>query len=203
MSKAKIQPDNTHKQSAHEVRSMHNHIWRRISAYVIDWTLSGILIGFPGVVIFNLLCGTHELFTSLYVFPAKGLSVGWSYVVCATSLMIFLVYFVVIPLKIWRGQTLGKRIFRLRIEHQDNKDLDLRTMLMRQMLGLLLVEGISTLAGTYLRQALTLLIGSYVELPLLAVAYVITMISAVLVFVSKKGLALHDLLARTCVVAAD
>lgn len=173
---------------------------RRLGAYAIDWFLSGVLVGLPGVITYNVLTGNHDPFSNLYMIPSAGLDAGWAYGVCAMSLAVFLLYFVVIPLKVWPGQTPGKRLLKIKVVRRDGGAVNLTTLLLRHAVGLLVVEGSATLMSTYLRQALTLATGFYFEAYLQVAGYVLTLVSTVLVFATKRSLALHDYIAGTEVV---
>ncbi|WP_165443720.1 RDD family protein [Olsenella sp. Marseille-P4559] len=174
--------------------------WSRIGAYAIDWTASGVLIGLPEVVVFNVVSGTHDMFSDVYVFSAMGLPVFWAYLCAFLSLAVFLFYYVWVPLKIYPGQTLGKHACHLRIARCDGSELSVKTLFIRQVLGLLLIESSATIMGSYLRQALTLASGFYVDGILAYAGSILLMISAVMVVAIRGQRAIHDYLAGTCVV---
>ena len=174
--------------------------WARVGAYVIDWALSGILTGLPEVVIFNLVSGTHDLFSDLYAFGALGLPAAWAYLCAALSLVLFLCYYLWIPLRVYPGQTPGKRICHLKIARMDEGGLDARTLFLREVVGLLLIESSATIMGPYLRQALTLATGVYLEGILAWIGAVLFMVSSIMVFALRGQRAIHDHIAGTRVV---
>lgn len=176
--------------------------WARVGAYAIDWALSGILIGFPEVVIFNVVSGTHDLFSDLYVFSAMGLPAAWAYLCAALSLVLFCFYYLWIPLRIFPGQTPGKRICHLVVVRTDGWDLDLGTLVLREVVGLLLIESSATIMGTYLRQVLTLATGFYLEGILAWAGTILFMASSVMVFAFRGQRAIHDRIAGTQVEEA-
>lgn len=174
--------------------------WRRFGAYVIDWILSGLFIGLPEVFIFPLVTRSTDLFSDLYVFSAMGYSAGWAYLCCALSLVLFFVYYVAVPLWVWPGQTPGKRLMHQRVERMSGSKLTLQTLLLREMVGLLLIEGVGTIMTRYLLQTVTLLSGVYVDGVVGAVGYGLTIVSGVLVVATRHHRAIHDYLAGTRVV---
>jgi hypothetical protein len=214
--------------------------WKRIFAYAIDWVCGGVFISFPAVVVYGAISGgSGEVFPDLYVFGAQGYPLWWAYVCCALSLAMFFIYYVVIPYRVWPGQTLGKRVMGQRIVSvhaavlassslaaqaaEKNAQVEssstgaattaapaaptpfaapsLRTLLLRHGVGLLLIEGASTLMTGYLIQCLTLTTSWYWDTILYVIAYSVTLVSAVLVFAVRGQLAIHDRLAGTRVEA--
>lgn len=169
----------------------------RLAAYVIDWAIGGIIGGFPAVLLYAAVTKSSDMFSNLYVFPAMGFPVYWAYLAGVSCIIVALVYFVYIPYKKCPGQTLGKKWMKIKIMRLDGKPLDLKTLMIRQVGGLMLLEGVSMVVANYLRQMLTLASGYYVEYYLLALGSVITVVSCVLVFNSPSGRAIHDYMAKT------
>jgi len=176
---------------------------RRFYAYAVDWVLSGLLIGFPEVLIFALVTHSSDMFSDLYVFSTLGYSNMFAYICCILSLMIFIVYYIVIPWKIWPGQTPGKKLFKLQCETSLGNKVELKQLVIRAIPGLLLIEGVSTITTRYIIQTLTLVSGFYIESYVFIVMYLLTMFSAVMVVITKNHLAIHDYLAGTRVVEIE
>ncbi len=169
----------------------------RLIAYGIDWFIGGIVAGFPAVFIYALITGKSDMLSDLYVFPALGYPKYWSYISCILCIVLAFFYFVYVPLKIFPGQTLGKKWLHIKIMRIDGKELDLKTLIIRQMIGMMLIEGVSIAITNYIRQVLTLITGFYVEYYLLAIASLLTVISAVLVFNTPSRRSIHDYMAKT------
>lgn len=172
----------------------------RLSAYVIDWILGGIFTGLPAVFIYAAVSGKSDMFSNLYVFPSLGYSVYWSYLTGVLCLLFGFIYLIYIPYRKYPGQTLGKRFMKIKIARIDGQPLDLKTLLIRQFVGLILLEGVSTVVATYIRQMLTILTGIYLEYYLTAICSVVTVVSAVLVFNTPSARSIHDYLAKTTVI---
>lgn len=174
--------------------------YRRLGAYVIDWAASGVLIGLPEVFVFALVTHSSDMFSNMYVFSSMGYSPVYAYACCTLSLMLFLSYYVWIPFKVWPGQTLGKHVLGLSCERRGGGEMTLGTYVLRAVVGLLVIEGVSTVMTRYLVQTLTLLTGFYMESVITPVAYLLTMVSGILVVCTRRHLAIHDYIAGTRVV---
>lgn len=173
---------------------------KRLIAYAIDWAFSGVLIGFPEVLVFALVTHSSDMFSDLYVFGSMGYSNIYAFMCCVASLAVFAAYYIWVPLKIWPGQTPGKRLLKLRCESRDGGDLQPWQYALRAGVGLLVIEGVSTVATRYVLQALTLATSFYVEGTVLPVLYLLTLVSGIMVVATKRHLAIHDYLAGTRVV---
>src|SRR6478752_3143676 len=51
------------------------------------------------------------------------------------AIIIFFVYFAILPIGLWTGQTIGKRIFRIRVVKVNSGILDPATMFIRVLIG--------------------------------------------------------------------
>lgn len=175
----------------------------RVIAYALDWALGGIICGLPAVAIYGLVTKRSDMFSDLYVFPSLGFSYGWSYLAGFLCFLVALIYLIYIPYKIYPGQTLGKRIMKLKIVRIDGKPLDIKTLVIRHIIGLVVLESVAVVVSRYLRQMLTLATGFYFEYYLTAVGAFITMISAITVYNTPSRRAIHDYLAKTRVALLD
>lgn len=177
---------------------------RRAEAYIIDWIVSGILIGLPEVLIYGALVKNGEVFKDLYSFAGRGFSSSWAYLCCALSFIVFFIYFIYVPVFKSPGQTFGKKLRKVCVvDRYSNESIDLTRMCLREIVGLLVIEGVASIMGGFIRQAITLASGFYIESYLLPVAYALTMASAMMVYLGKNSLAIHDYIARTKVIAKD
>lgn len=170
---------------------------KRLGAYVIDWIVGGILTGLPAVLLYGAITGRNDMFSDLYVFETLGftrfhaLLAGLLCIVCA------LFYYVYVPLKIYKGQTLGKHIVGFKIVKLNDEDVDLKTLCIRQVLGMFLLEGAVLIVSNYIRQLTSLSLNYYVDYYWAIAGMIITFISILIVLKTPSHRAIHDYLAKT------
>lgn len=177
---------------------------KRVFAYVIDWAIGGIVTGFPAVLIYAAVTKKSDMFSDLYIFATLGYPKYWAYIAGLLCFVFSLVYYVYIPYKKYPGQTLGKHWMNIKIvNNEDYSDVTLRTLVLRQVVGLILLEGSALVMTNYLRQMLTLATGFYLEYYLGVFGGVITIISGIFVVGTPSHRAIHDYIAKTRVVLMD
>lgn len=172
----------------------------RVYASVFDWLIGGIISGFPGVILYSILTDSNKPLKNLYMFEASGFSAGFTIFVACLCLFFGFSYYVFVPWRIFPGQTLGKRIFHLKIIKQNNQQMNFSDYVLRQFVFLVGIEGIATATSTYLRVIVTTAIRFYVDSYFNIAWSLITLISMFLVFGTHRHLALHDYAVNTMVV---
>lgn len=176
-------------------------VHKRIIAYMIDWGLGGIICGLPATLMYGGITGRSDMFSDLYVFPSLNYPTYISYLTGLLCILVAYVYYIYIPYKKFPGQTLGKRIMKIKIVNNDDYgNVTLKALLIRQAIGLFLLEGSAIVVSDYLRQMLTLASGFYFEYYLEIIATFITMISGVIVMATPSQRSIHDYLAKTRVI---
>lgn len=176
---------------------------RRLMAYAIDWCLGGILTGLPAVFIYTMVTKKTDMFSDLYVFASLGYSNGWAYLAGSLCLIAALIYYVYIPYKKYHGQTVGKHMLKIKIVKRDYSDVDLKTLLIRQVVGLMLIEGTAIVMTNYLRQLLTLMTGFYFEYYLGIAGRILTTASGIMILSTPSRRAVHDYISGTMVVSEN
>lgn len=173
----------------------------RVIAAIIDWLIGGVFSGLPGVIAFARLTNSNKTLTSLYQFEAMGFKKEITLLVALCCLLFAFFYYVVVPWKIWPGQTLGKHWLHLKIVSLDERQLHFGDYFLRQFIFLLFVEGIATACSIYIKVIITTATRFYVDSYLNIAWSIITFISIYLLFGSKKHLSLHDHVVKTTVIA--
>lgn len=176
---------------------------KRLGGYVIDWIVGGILSGLPAVLLYSAITQRTDMFSDLYVFESLGYARGYALGVGVLCLAAALFYYVIVPWKIYPGQTLGKRIAGFKIVKTDDTQVTLKTLILRQVIGLFLLEGAAFIISNYVRQLTTLSLNFYVDYYWAIAGMVITLISVILVLKTDSHRALHDYLAKTKVILAE
>ena len=125
---------------------------RRGFAYLLDGYLGSAFSVIPVGLLWNMLTQEVVINTDLTLFDAP---YGW--LAGFLGLVFGAVYYYVIPMWVWKGQTLGKRLMNLRIVGEDNNPLPAGRLAVRQLAGVMLLEGAFLLTGQYAVQMLTML----------------------------------------------
>ena len=171
-----------------------NGMTKRFVAYLLDWYLGAMVTSLPIGIVSQKIYG-NMLHQNLLTFQRPyGLICGVLGFICA------LLYYIVVPLGKNKGQTLGKRMMKLKIVKENGQDVDIKTMLLRQLVGIILVEGSLYTATAILHQIVQLSTGFRIVVPLMIFGLVIGIASALLVAFHPKHSAFHDLIAKTKVV---
>lgn len=165
---------------------------RRFFAFGADWYLSAVLT--------NLLSLGLEK-----ILPVSQSSIYLS-LLLATVLISFL-YFVLIPTKLWKGQTLMMRAMQMRIVDTKGNAPTLFVLLIRYFIGCLVLEGAFYMASVNIRTVLivTVLKNQQTLSNLIAWAVFISSLIGLLLGVSdwKEHRFLHDRISETKVVEAS
>lgn len=167
---------------------------KRFLSYIIDWYVGALATAFPIAIISQKLYGTM-LNQDIIHFPHPlGLLGGILGFICA------MLYYIVVPMKNHNGQTLGKKICKIRIVQDNDQDVTMKSMLLRQLVGMIVIEGSLVTASAIWHQIAMILTGFDFVTPLKYVGLALTGVSVLLVAFKKDHRALHDYLGKTKVV---
>lgn len=174
----------------------------RLYAYVIDWAVGGIVSGLPAVLLYAAVTRRTDMFSNLYVFEALGYP--WALGIGAGVLCVLAAacYFVVVPLAVWPGQTLGKRIAHVQVARMDGMRPAAGVLVVRQVLIGFLLEGSGFVVARYIREIAVLITRFDVNYYWEIAGMVVTLLSGLLALAHPARRALHDYLAGTRVVPA-
>lgn len=172
---------------------------RRLGAYGADWFAGDLFAAFPVAIVYSIVTGKTEITDRITDVPGIcGLLAG---ILC---LCFIFLYYVFIPWKVWNGQTLGKRLFGIRITAMDGSKANLRQLLLRQAAGLMILENGLLPTGHFLGE-----LAALAGMPALFIGWwgkaglAVGIISGILVAFSPHRRGLHDSLAGTRVIPGE
>ena len=184
--------DKTHRYGVKLKKSSVNSFYRGV-AYLIDWYVATMFAGIPIVFIGSIVNHTTSVSQDLSKIPAP-----YNILVALLAIVFYLGYF---ELYVYKGQTFGKRIMKLKVVKNDESDVDFKTILMREGLGIMIVEGYIANSSSYLRQLIQIVTG----IPIMDMAvYVFGIISAVSILMgmaSPSRKMIHDRIANTHIIS--
>lgn len=167
--------------------------FKRFFAYAIDWYITSLLVMAPVALLYSMQTGKKimTIDIGLLTMPNALIAFGIGLVLC-------LFYLIIAPAK--TGQTTGKRLFSIKIVKMDDQDVDLKTMIIREGIGVLLIEGVMFTLSNYFHQILLMGFGwpysNYIAYAFLAVLIV----SIVIAIIKPEKRMIHDYLAGTKVI---
>lgn len=169
---------------------------RRFFAYVIDWYLGSALSSVPLILLYMSLHPEATIIPqSLSIFTEP-----YNIIAGLLSLLVSVFYYVLVPAYIWKGQTPGKKMLGLKIIDHSYEDASVKQIWIRQLVMILLVEGSIYTASNILHQLLGIITGWNIAKPLAFIGIVISLCSAIIVFVFPAKKSFHDMVAHTIVM---
>ncbi len=172
--------------------------WKRFIAYMVDWYIGSIFTSLPMVLIYMKVTNTQDLNTNLFQYPKQ-----YAVLAGCTGLVFALFYYMIVPLVIWNGQTLGKRWCHFKIVKEGYNSVKFKELFLRQILGILLIEGALIFPSNLLHQVISLISNINLITPLMYAGIVISVLSGILVLFRKDQKAIHDLISNTKVICVN
>lgn len=167
---------------------------RRVVAFLIDWYVGSLATAAP-IAAVAIYLGYEMTEQNIVDYPAP-----WGLIAGVAGVAVGLVYYVLVPM-LTQGQTLGKRLLRLRIVSRDDGPATMPQLALRQM-SIILLEQAAVGTSTVVQQVIALLVSSTVAAAIMWVGYALTLVSFAACGVTRGRRALHDLIAGTRVVPA-
>lgn len=156
-------------------------IIKRGIAYIVDLYL-GALLGTLPISLITLIFN-HEMTQNIFVLD--------KWVGCLASiisLFCLAFYYIFVPLKIYKGQTLGKRLMDIQIAYENPKQLIKRQMIIM----LVLMSG-----GKIVLQLISLISGYDLTTFVIYITSSLSLASAIRVIAARDHKALHDRIIKT------
>lgn len=173
---------------------------KRFIAYVIDWFIGSLVITFPLAIYYLAKTSDIEgvsLVTINLIHTLYGNKI--TFFIGLQSFALGLLYYVYIPYKT-NGQTLGKKVMNLKIVRIDKKQLDFKTLFIRQFLVIICLETYLYTLSSIILFLLSIITAQTLLMYYYSMGTVISIISCLLVVFTKNHLAIHDYIAKTEVV---
>ena len=174
--------------------------FRRFISYMIDWYIGGILTSLPIILTYTAMnngnIGIIEQNINIFEYPLN-------IIIGLASFMVAALYYVYVPMFINNGQTLGKKIMKLRIVNNDYTQASKKQLFIRQFVIILLLEGSLYTSSNMLHQVINEVTGANIVSIYNTIGIVITVFSALLVIMFKSRRALHDIIINTRVATEN
>lgn len=168
---------------------------RRACAVMIDWYLASVLAGIPVMFIYSIESGEATTASSL-----SSMSLKWGIIAGVLAIIAASIYYIYIPSFVYNGQTPGKKLLGVKITNLDNSEVNLKIMLRREIIGVAIVEGGIVCTSEYIRQMIELVSNHNVYSILRILGSAVTVISIVILLVTKEKRMIHDFIGKTKVV---
>lgn len=168
---------------------------KRFFALLIDWYLTNLLVAMP--ITLYLRKGEY-LQPDMFDYSSYPLHVGLLLILFGIFIGIF--YFILIPLYVFDGQTLGKKLCKIKITTTDHSPLRLSTMIKRELIGATLLEGGLILIAIQARKLFLILGYSTLFTQLKYLSFILTIASIIYAYFNPLTQTFHDKLANTMIV---
>lgn len=176
-------------------KNTNNSFIKRLIAYFVDWYIISILTILPINLIYSLTFKIKNFDSTISNLPLPQATIA--FILGLIFSMFYLIYF---PYK-HNGQTLGKKILGLKIIKTNHEILDFKTLLIRNGLGLILIEGTFYSCSIYFWELLNIVSSLSISSTVLSILGLISFISMSLCLFSSNHQMLHDMISKTRVVA--
>lgn len=167
---------------------------RRALAFMIDWYIGSVLISLPALAILQQVNNDKNP-----VLEMRSLPFNFAIVAMLSSLIVAVLYYVVVTY-IFGGQTLGKKCLKIKICEYGKDKVGILTLLKRQLLGIILIEGSLYTITPLIWQVVFYGNASYQQM-LTWGYYAVTILSVLMLVFGKSKRMLHDYVGNTYVTA--
>ncbi len=165
---------------------------RRFAAYAVDWYLYSVIL-----ISFNVLMMKAKGLEPVYYMTLEQYSGGDALGIMAALLLLHGLLFVVL-VKVWKGQTIGKKIFHIRIVSCDGNPVSLWQLFLREFAGVFALEGWFSPLNSYFRTLLAMYFGDIIMLNRIWIAAAV--LSLFIMRCNKDRRMFHDYIGRTKVI---
>ena len=179
-----------------QLKKVNVNNFSRIVAYIIDWYVATMVSSIPIVIITSIVNHTTVITQELNKLPLM-----WGVITGILAIIFYLGYYFVLELKVYKGQTFGKRIMKLKVVKDDGNDVDFKSILLREGLGVMIIEGYLANSSSYLRQIIQL----FTDVNIMDISvYLFGIISAISILMgvaSPSRKMIHDHIDKTHIIS--
>lgn len=168
--------------------------FKRLFAYFIDWYIVSVLTIIPINFIYSITFQQKTFESTISRLPLFHAIVAFT-----IGLLFSFLYLIYYPYK-KNGQTLGKKLFSIKIVKVNEPNLDLKTLLLRNGLGLCFIEGTLYTCSIYFWELMNTVCHASISSIVLNILSIITFISLFMILLTPQRIMLHDFIAHTRVV---
>ncbi|MBS6374746.1 MAG: RDD family protein [Erysipelotrichaceae bacterium] len=169
---------------------------RRAIAYFIDWYLITFLMNLLLVVADYMQTGVM----TTNVMPITRFQAGEQVLLLIILFFLQILYFCVIPKYLLKGQTLGKKLTKIKVVNKDGSEVSFLNLWKRDILGMIVIEGCFMPLSNYIRNVLMLVIGRSFTQYFIYFSFAAGFVSIAFLLFDRKGRMLHDFIGSTKVV---
>lgn len=170
---------------------------KRFFAFLLDFLLSSMVVGIFPMVIMSIQ--TQE--KSFTIANMMKMDLSWQIVCCFVATFMGIYYFCLYPCaKAHLGQTPGKRMMKIKTTKHNEEDIDVKTMLKRELIGSLLLEGETAFPSAFIRYMLFLMLSTSLSYTLSLISIALSVLSIVYLLFGKHHRMFHDYIAQTIVI---
>lgn len=173
---------------------------KRFFAYLLDYYFGLLLCSLPIVLANGIVNQSDVMQTNLYLFADQPKVL---YLVAIFSLILGYFYYVHIPLHVWRGQTVAKRMLHFKIVKDNGDPVDFKALFLRYILGMMLIEGSLICCTSIFTQLLSYSFSIDFMKPWNTVGMIITILSIVWMLFNPQHKMFHDYIAKTIVTNTE
>lgn len=173
--------------------------FKRGIAAILDMYIASVLANIPILFIYSIETGETKMTKPIYALSSKS-----GILACILGILMVWIYYLILPVYKFNGQTLMKKLLGFRIVKMNGSNVDLKTMIRREVLGSMIVEGGFMISGDYLRQLILIISGSkMVYKGLIYTSFSVTILSIILMIFFKENRTIHDYIAGTRVLSLN